>query len=245
MTIVHAHRGASAYAPENTMPAFRLAMEMGADGIELDIHLTKDRHFVVCHDGSVERCSNGTGQIHEMTLQQLRALDFGSWFSPRFAGTLISTLEEVLEAVRNLTVLNIELKGPLPDGQDLDEALSILYRTLKKYPVGQRVILSTFWHDWAGRLRELYPDMRTGLLYGETYTAAQTLELAARFQASAVHPALNGVTPEIVRACHAKGLLVNVWTVDRPEDIEKAVSLGVDGIISNVPDRVLRALGRN
>lgn len=87
MIVVHAHRGASAYAPENTLPAFRLAMEMGADGFENDIHLTKDKVFAVCHDGSIERTSNGTGSIHEMTMAQLKQYDFGVKFSEKFAGT--------------------------------------------------------------------------------------------------------------------------------------------------------------
>ncbi len=133
MIVVHAHRGASAYAPENTLPAFRLAMEMGADGFENDIHLTKDKVFAVCHDGSIERTSNGTGSIHEMTMAQLKQYDFGVKFSEKFAGTRISSLDEMLEVTHGMDILNIELKGPLPAGQDLDEALNILYESMDKY----------------------------------------------------------------------------------------------------------------
>lgn len=244
MIAVHAHRGASAYAPENTLPAFRLAMEMGADGFENDIHLTRDKVFVVSHDDSIARCSDGQGLIQDMTLGDLRAFDFGRSFSEDFAGTPIPTLDDVLELTHGMDILNIELKGPLPEGQDVDEALTILYRSLQKYQCISRTILSTFLHDWAKRLKELFPDLRTGLLYGQSCTPEETLSLAKTYRADAVHPALGGVTPEIVAACRKEGILVNVWTVDAPGDIDKAIALQVDGIITNKPDLVLRALGR-
>ena len=160
MSVVHAHRGASTYAPENTMPAFRLAMEMGTDDFGNDIHLTKDKVFVVSHDASIARCSDGNVLIHESTLEELRRFDFGSWFSERFAGTSISTLDEMLDLTSRMTVLNIELKPPLPAGQELDEALGILYEALNRHHCTERAII-TFCHDWAARLKELFPDLRT------------------------------------------------------------------------------------
>ena len=160
MSVVHAHRGASTYAPENTMPAFRLAMEMGTDGFGNDIHLTKDKVFVVSHDASIARCSDGNVLIHESTLEELRRFDFGSWFSERFAGTSITTLDEMLDLTSHKTVLNIDLKPPLPAGQELDEALGILYEALNRHHCTDRAII-TFCHDWAARLKELFPDLRT------------------------------------------------------------------------------------
>ena len=112
MPIIHAHRGASAYAPENTLPAFRLALEQKADGIETDIHLTRDGRFVVCHDDEIARTSNGQGKIQDMTVEQLKAYDFGGKFSPVFAGTPLPTLEELLE---------VEGAGPGLDGLREDE----------------------------------------------------------------------------------------------------------------------------
>ena len=244
MIVVHAHRGASAYAPENTLPAFRLAMEMGADGFENDIHLTKDKVFAVCHDGSIERTSNGTGSIHEMTMDQLKQYDFGVKFSEKFAGTRISSLDEMLEVTHGMDILNIELKGPLPAGQDLDEALSILYASLEKYHCVERTIISTFEHAWGRRIKELYPQLKMGLLYGDHLTPEQTLELVTAYKADAIHPELGGLTPDIVAACRANHILINAWTVDTPEAIRRAIDLQVDGIITNVPDKVLAALGR-
>lgn len=245
MILVHAHRGASAYAPENTIPAFRLAVQMHADAFENDIHLTKDKIYVVCHDNDISRCSNGTGRIENMTLSELKKYDFGIKYSPEFAGTSIPTLNEMLETVKDLSLFNIELKGPLPENQDLDEALTILYHLLEEFGCVEKTIISTFCHGWGKRLKELFPKLKMGLLYGESLTAKETLALADQYCADAVHPYWEGITPEIVAACKSKGILINSWTVDSPEAISKMMDLGVDGIISNVPDRVLKALGRS
>ena len=107
MPLIQAHRGASGYAPENTLPAFRRAVELNADGIETDIYLTADGHLAVCHDPDISRTSNGSGVITEMTMESLRRFDFGSWYSPEFAGTVIPSLPEVLELVRHMDVINI------------------------------------------------------------------------------------------------------------------------------------------
>ena len=242
--VVHAHRGASAYAPENTLPAFRLAMEMGADGFENDIHLTRDKVFVLSHDGTIDRMSDGSGAIHEMTVVELKRYDFGAKFGAKFSGTRISTLDEMLELTHGMDILNIELKGPLPAGQDLDEALSILYASLEKYHCADRTIISTFEHAWGGRIKERYPRLRVGLLYGECFTPEETLALAEKYHADAVHPDLSVLTPAIVAACREKGVQINAWTVNSPEDIRRAIELQVDGIITDVPDKVLTALGR-
>lgn len=112
MPLIHAHRGASAYAPENTLPSFRKAVELHSDGVENDIHLTLDNQWVVCHDDDIARTSNGQGCISQMTLAQLRQYDFGSKFAPEFAGTPIPTLEEFLQVVSDMNPINIEIKGP-------------------------------------------------------------------------------------------------------------------------------------
>ena len=112
MPLIHAHRGASAYAPENTLPSFRKAVELHSDGVENDIHLTLDNQWVVCHDDDIARTSNGQGCISQMTLAQLRQYDVGSKFAPEFAGTPIPTLEEFLQVVSDMNPINIEIKGP-------------------------------------------------------------------------------------------------------------------------------------
>ena len=244
MIQVQAHRGASAYAPENTLPAFQLALDMHADGFETDVHLTADKQYAVCHDDDISRTSTGAGHIQDMTMAELKAFDFGVKFNPKFAGTPIPTLDELLELTHHMDVVHIELKGPLAAGQDLDEALHLLYANIAKFGCVERTIISTFWHGWGRRLKELHPDLRLGLLYGEHYSVEETLALVERCHADAIHPELGGLTPAIVAACRERGILINAWTVDAPEAIEKAIALEVDGIITNVPDRALAALGR-
>lgn len=239
MPVIQAHRGASGYAPENTLPAFRLALRQQADGVETDIHLTRDGRFVVCHDEDIARTSNGAGKIREMTLEQLKTYDFGGWYSPEFAGTPIPTLEEFLEVVRGLDPINIEIKGPFPDGTDRERVFDRLYELLDAYGCVEKALFSSFHHDWLRELKIRYPVLRTGLLYhGANKTPEEALRVAREYRADAIHPDLHSVNREIVEACRSNGIDVNVWTVDSPEDIALAVSLEVTGIITDVPDRV-------
>lgn len=239
MPIIHAHRGASAYAPENTLPAFRLALEQHTDGIETDIHLTLDNRFVVCHDDEIARTSNGEGKIQDMTVEQLKEYDFGVKFGLAFAGTPIPTLDELLEVVRDVDPINIEIKGPFREDADMAAAYRLLYETLVKFGCVERTLFSSFGHSWLRDLKAQYPDLRTGLLYGgDPKTPEETLEMVRDYNADAIHPYLHSINKDIVDVCLANGIDVNVWTVDSPKDIATAVSYGVTGIITNVPDRV-------
>ena len=239
MPIIHAHRGASAYAPENTLPAFRLALEQKTDGIETDIHLTLDNRFVVCHDDDIARTSNGQGKIQDMTVDQLKAYDFGVKFSPEFSGTSIPTLEELLEVVKDVDPINIEIKGPFREDADMVAAYRLLFETLQHFNCVERTLFSSFGHGWLRDLKTQYPVLRTGLLYGgDPKTPEETLEMVRTYNADAIHPYLHSINQDIVDACRENGIDVNVWTVDSPEDIALAVSYGVTGIITDVPDRV-------
>ena len=141
--LVLAHRGASAYAPENTEPAFRKAIELGADGVELDVHLCKDGHMVVNHNFDVDHNSDGLGLIEEYTLRELKQLDFGLWKGVEFKGTSILTLEEALEIVKNMKLINIEIKSAQTPYPGLTEKVCGLVR---KMALTQKVILSSFWN---------------------------------------------------------------------------------------------------
>ena len=144
--LVLAHRGASAYAPENTEPAFRKAIELGADGVELDVHLCKDGHMVVNHNFDVDHNSDGLGLIEEYTLRELKQLDFGLWKGVEFKGTSILTLEEALEIVKNMKLINIEIKSAQTPYPGLTEKVCGLVR---KMALTQKVILSSFNHRQA------------------------------------------------------------------------------------------------
>lgn len=238
MPMVQAHRGASAYAPENTLPAFALAVEMEADGVENDIHYTLDGQFVVCHDSNIARTSDGTGEIHEMTLKQLREYDFGKKFDPKFAGTVIPTLKEFLDVVKDMRVINIEVKPPYPDHVQRGVIYDQLYRELAEAGCTERTIISSFDHGMLKELKAAHPDLRTALLYGHPMTPEETLEFVHRYDADIVHPFIGCIDENIVNTCLENGIDVNVWTVDDPENIRRAIDLRVTGIITNVPDKV-------
>ena len=142
--LILGHRGARGHAPENTMASFQAALDMGADGIELDVQMTKDGKVVVCHDHSLERTSNGSGWLVEHTREELRALDFGSWFSPQFAGEKIPTLREVLQwAAPTRLIVNVEIKHGPVIYEGIEEKVSALIRECRMV---ERVIVSSFYH---------------------------------------------------------------------------------------------------
>lgn len=232
-TKIIAHRGASAYAPENTMAAFRKALDMKADGIELDVHLTKDNHIVVIHDLKVDRTSNGSGMIIDMTLEELKQLDFGSWFSEEFAGEKIPTLEEVLELLKGWDgLLNIELKIVKPG---LYEGLEKkVVDMVKSYNMLDNTIISSFNHYSLANVKKIEPNMKIGLLYSAGIY--EPWNYAASLNADAIHPNYLSIVPEIVEGCHAHNIQVNPYTVDLPEHIAYMLKAKVDGIITNVPD---------
>ncbi|MGB8956324.1 MAG: glycerophosphodiester phosphodiesterase [Tumebacillaceae bacterium] len=231
-----AHRGASAAAPENTMAAFRLAEQMGADGIELDVHLTRDGVPVVIHDEWLDRTTSGKGLVAEHTLAGIRALDAGAWFGDAFAGEKVPTLEEVIRAFGRRMFFNIELKNsylPMPTLEHRTIAL------LRHYRLERGVLVSSFNHQSMHLFRQLAPDIPTGLLFDCVLVEAPPY--AKSLGAAALNPYYMCVTQERVQEAHANGLGINVWTVNDADDMKQMIELGVDAIITNHPDR-LRAL---
>ena len=238
MIKIWAHRGASAYAPENTMPAFRKAIELGADGIELDVHLSRDGEVMVCHDDTVERCTGQKGKVRRMTREQLKALDCCYTF-PEYRGTQMPTLREVYELIAptRLTV-NVELK---PGGL-LDRGLERKCIALaEEFGMTERVIYSSFHFTCLHRLRRFDPDIPNALLY-ESWKSLLIRRLNHRAR-TALHPEfVDMFRKEAVERIHRAGQKVNVWTVNEPEDVKRLAELGVDAIITNKPDVVRRVL---
>lgn len=236
--VVIAHRGASAYAPENTMSAFKKALDMGAGGIELDVHLSKDGRIVVIHDERIDRTSNGKGMVRDFTLDELKNLDFGSWFSQEYAGERIPLLEEVLELLNGWDgLLNIEIKSGIVLYPGIENKLVEL---VKKYHMDSKVIYSSFNHYSLAELKRIDPEAKIGLLYGEGLI--DPWEYALRVGAYAIHPVFYAVVPDIVKGCRENGIAVNTFTVDHPEHILRMAEAGVDGIITNVPDIALKII---
>lgn len=235
---VIAHRGVPFLAPENTMAGFEKALELGADGIELDVHLTKDNEVVVCHDERVDRTTNGSGFIKDFTLAELRQLDAGAWYDDQFAGQRIPTLSEVFRLVAGSSVfVNIELKNGIIEYPGLAaKVMELVY----EYSMTDRVLISSFNHYSLIEVREMEPSVPTGILY--VAGIFRPWQYAGTVKAKALHPIYHSVSQDIVDKAKEAGLCINPWTVDEREALERMIKLGVSGIITNRTDLLVRML---
>ena len=225
-TAIWAHRGASGYAPENTMAAFALALQMGADGLELDVHLTRDGVVVVAHDETLERVSNGTGRFVDYTFAQLRALNFGN-------SEKLPTLEEVYAMIKPTKLqINVEIKSGI-----------VLYEGIEKKILGiakaagmnERVIYSSFNHYSLMTLRQICPSAKIGLLY--QCALVDPWLYAQHIHADALHPFYPTLaSPGLVEGCKKANVALHPWTVNAPEHIKSVLALGVEAVITNYPD---------
>lgn len=244
MTNVIAHRGACKVAPQNTIPAFQKAIEMGADGFENDVHLTKDGFIVICHNYEIDETSNGTGAILDYTLEELRQFDFGSYFSEEFAETKIPTIEEFLDLCGGLNVVNIEIKTPKQKGTDI---VRKTIAKVKEFGLFDKLIISCFDKDVLIECKEVDQNVRTGILYStdSPYTEIydDPVAFAKKIGADAIHPLGILVDEDYIIDCHKAGLIVNPWTIDKPYAIERLRDWGSDGVITNYPDLAREIIG--
>lgn len=235
----YAHRGARGHAPENTLPAFALAFDLGADAIECDVQRSRDGGLVVIHDGTVDRTTDGTGYVAEMSLRELRSLNAGRRWRIR---AQIPTLEETLALVRERGgALNLEIKGESV-AQSVGTALAVepVLRALDD-AFRARILISSFEHPAVLELKRRLPALRIALLYGDEWKGAELVAPALAARAEAIHPDAALVTPDLIRRAHDTGLRINVWTANRPLAIRQLISWGVDGLFSDYPERVISA----
>jgi len=230
---IWAHRGASGHAPENTIPAFELADQLGADGIELDVQLTKDGIPVVIHDETVDRVSDRKGWVKDYTLEQLKELNVNQRF-PAWGRVQVPTLAEVYDFVaRTDLTVNLELKNGLVFQEGLEEKV---LRLAEEKGISDRIIYSSFNHYSMRKIRELSPEARIAFLYSNGIL--DIWEYAAKYGAYAVHPSLTNIAyPHVVQRCHEKGIRVHVWTVNEAVDFERMKRAGVDAVITNYVER--------
>jgi len=240
MTQIHAHRGARTLAPENTLPAFEAALDVGAVGIELDIQCSQDGELVLMHDFTVDCTTNGSGKVADFTVAELRLLDAGAYFAPEFAGTRIPTLDEVLDLVGDRCIVNIEIKtADFRGGDEVD----FVARIIADRNLYDQVIASSFNPISLIKMRHVDPGIRLGLIYGQeppVYLFEAWLSPLMNPDALHVHYAL--IDDAFVRKTHSAGKTVNAWTVNDIEDAQRMVNLGVDVITTDVPGDVIAAL---
>ncbi|MFC4775591.1 glycerophosphodiester phosphodiesterase [Paenibacillus sp. GCM10023252] len=241
--ITVAHRGASGYAPENTMAAFEQSVAMKADFLELDVQLSKDGRLVIIHDTTVDRTTDGTGTVRSLTYEELSQLDAGSFFSPAFQGEKIPTLEQVLDEYRGKIGILIEIKASyLYPGIEQKVADALSDRNLDK-PNNGKVIIQSFETASVEKFHKLLPDIPVGIL---TSSANQlTDEALAQFSTYAdyINPNLAYISEDLVNRVHALDMGIMAWTVRNAVYVQPLLDAGVDGIITDYPDYVPRHRG--
>ena len=232
--LVVGHRGASAHAPENTLVAFRLAHEQGADAIELDAKRCASGEVVIMHDPTLERTTNGKGRINEWSLTRLRTLDAGH-------GERIPTLDEVFEEVGRYVLVNVEVTNYTTHGDGLEEAV---VKVVRQHELEQRVLFSSFNPLSLRKLAALAPDVPRAILYSPRMPLhLRNVWLAPLVRHEFRHPEYSMVTPELVQRLSARKVRVNAWTVNTPEAVKRMASCGVHGIIGDSPSAIRNALG--
>jgi glycerophosphoryl diester phosphodiesterase len=223
------HRGAAGHEPENTLRSVRKALELGASGIEVDVHLADD-HLIVIHDDTLDRTTNGTGAVAEKSIDFLRSLDAGR-------GEHIPTLEEVFDTVNRRAVINIELKGP----GTASPVVRLIDRYVQERGWGyEDFLVSAFDPTQIQTAKKLQPQIRIGALIDKLLPALALF--AEQMEAWSLHPARRCVTPELVADAHRRGLKVLVFTINKPAEIAAMTALGVDGVFTDFPERVVTFL---
>ncbi len=228
-----AHRGASAYEPEHTRSAFRRAIEIGVDMIELDVHLSADRELVVIHDATLERTTNGRGAVRDHSMAELKKLDSSSWFGA-VGGSSILTLAEVIDLLPDAVHLNVEIKSPEEDWAGTAQALASLLEARQRL---SSTIVSSFLFGALTAARRASAAIAIGVLWHLT-DLEPAFDLAKDIDAVALHPYWPLVDAPLIQRAHDADLRVLAWTVNDPADMHKLIELGVDGIISDYPDRL-------
>ena len=231
---IWAHRGADGYAPENTLPAFQMAAQMGADGVELDVQLTKDGQIVVCHDERIDRTCSQKGWLKDFTLEELKKMDF-SGGNEQYAGVQIPTLREVLELLQDTGMsVNIELKTKAIPYPGIEKKC---IRLVKEMGYEDRVIFSSFNHLSLQMIRLSAPEMKIGYLY--LYAAAGIIPFAKRLGVDALHiTQQNFLIPGFMEKCKELGIKVNAWTINQENEYQSCAENGVNAVITDYPDRI-------
>lgn len=224
-----AHRGDQTHAPENTLAAFREALRLGVDCIELDVRRSRDDRLLVIHDATLERTTNGTGRVDALTFAELRALDAGAWFAPTFAGEPIPELAEVLALVGREAGLAVEIKEP-PGAIE-----AAVVACLRDAGLLAHAVITSGKEDVLRCVKQIEPSVAVGLISNPPGLIERALAVGAAW----IDPHKRACTPELVAEAHARGLRVTTWIVDDPAERDAFAAMGVDRVTSNDPARLL------
>jgi glycerophosphoryl diester phosphodiesterase len=230
-TMIIAHRGASAYSPENTVAAIIKAFELGADGIEIDVQMSRDGELFLHHDWTLEKLGSETSLVISKTLSELKKLDAGKWFAPEFAGERIPTLSEALSAVPKGKIVNIEIKKTAADSRDIE---SKVVRCIRDMKIADDIIISSFNHQTIAKIQKSDPDIKTALIISSLL--AEPMKYFGNFTCYSIHPLFYFADPKLIEVLHSNNIKIYPWVVNVPEYAGLLMESGCDGIITNYPD---------
>lgn len=237
---IYAHRGARRAAPENTLPAFQTALDMGVDGVELDVQCSSDGQLMVIHDFHLDDLTDGTGLVRAQSAADLAKLDAGSHFSADYAGVSIPTLDEVMDLLQGRCVVNVEIKSEDPEGGAEVEPLIEL---INQRGLHDQVIVSSFNPTSLIKMRWMMPEVKIGLLYYQPLPPhLRAAWMSKSIDPQALHPYYELIDDELLARAREGGYAVNTWTVNEVEDAIRLAALGVDVIMTDVPDVMIDAL---
>jgi len=237
--VVFAHRGASAYAPENTLAAFQLALEQGAPAIEFDVKLSADEQVVVIHDATVDRTTNGKGKVSQLPLAALRELDAGSWLSARFRGEKIPSLDEVFDAFGKKLLINVELTNY---NTPFDALVPKVAELVKKHRLENWIWFSSFLPHNLMRMAQLLPSVPRGQLILPEPGGWWQHAWGSRINIQAEHPWKDNLSARYIENAHAHQRRIHVWTVNQPDDFQRLQALHIDGVFTDDPPTAIEAL---
>lgn len=241
--IVIAHRGASSYAPENTHSSFKLAIDMGAEMIELDVSLSKDGVPVVVHDETVDRTTVARGLVSDFTLEELKELETGSWFKEEFSGEPFPTLAEVLSYTKNKIAVNIEIKSEAvtdyANGGIVDKVLQLV----KKFEVEDQVIVSSFDYRVMEQLEKLNPEVPKAILYEKSQSGDLTpFDLVSKYKVDAFNCSHRELSDEWIEELNSNQIPFFIYTVNEESLMKEVIQKGAKGIFSDKPDVLKRVV---
>ena len=239
-TIIFAHRGVSEFAPENTLPAFEMAMSMACPGIEFDLHQTQDGIPVILHDETIDRTSSGNGYVKDFRLAHLKKFDFGQKFSSTYTGTPLPSLEEFFHLAKTMKytgIINLELKNDLVDYPGIEENV---LKLLHDYAFHPQAILSSFNHESIARIHKLSPQTKVALLYDQQ--KRPSLKNLKEVTAISANIQYKDFSKELLEALHQEKIQLLCYTINKKEDLEKYIPLGLDGIFTNNPQLAMEIL---
>ncbi len=248
---VHAHRGGAGLAPENTLAAFRKALELGVDALEMDLHVTRDGVVVIIHDETLDRTTDGRGDVGDLSLEAVKRSDAGDKFAPAFRGERVPTLREVIDLVKangnGRVRLDLELKYRQDRPGRPEDFEERVLEILRETGFAERVNVISFHHPSLTKVKALEPKIRTGLLAGGRMAPPDPVTLVRQFRADYYSPNFRHVTSEAVAALHQAGIPIVPWTINEEAEMRRLMALGIgglagDGIATDFPDRLMNLL---